>query len=272
MRRLKKSLLMFDEQFEAVLADTPQAREIHYRIRFHVYCLETGYEDPLAYPNGLEQDQWDEHSAHFLVRRRDDGEWIGAMRLVLPGEKQLPIESVCALDPTVSSAAPAQRIAEVSRLCIVEHYRRRTAEQQVPYEIVDADPGRRQHTLPFEVEKRSAQRRHGAEIMFGLFCAAAEYSRELGIDHWFFLTSPVLCRIVERYGVPLIPAGESCLHHGERRPYFVDLLQAWGALRGSDTRMSAWLQQRRPLRRYSEISLNNRGMAKVRVRKLLPVA
>lgn len=272
MRCFQKSLLMFDEQFEAVLADTPQAREIHHQIRFHVYCLETGYEDASAYPDGLEQDQWDDRSAHFLVRRRDSGDWIGAMRLVLPGEKCLPIESVCTLDPVISAAAPVQRTAEVSRLCIVEHYRRRTAEQKVPYEIVDEDPGRRQRTLPFSVEKRSAQRRHSAEIMFGLFCAAAEHSRELGIDHWFFLTSPALCRIVERYGVSLVSAGNPCLHNGERHPYFVDLLQAWGALRGADNRMSAWLRKRQPLRRYSEISIKNSGLNRMRARTLLPVA
>ncbi len=269
---LQTSLFMFDEQFEAILADTPQAREIHYQIRFHVYCLETGYEDPSAYPDCLEKDQWDERSAHFLVRRRDNGDWIGAMRLVLPSAKRLPIESVCVLDPAITASAPAQRIAEVSRLCIVEHYRRRTAEQRVPYEIVDEDPGRRQRMLPFAVEKRSNQRRHGAEIMFSLFCAAAEHSRELGIDHWFFLTSPVLCRIVERYGIPLIPAGESCMHHGERHPYFVDLLRAWGALRGSDVRMPVWLRKRQPLRRYSEISFKNREMRRFRGRRLLPVA
>ena len=257
---MKVTPAMFDDRFEAVLADTPEACQIHYRIRFLVYCLETGYEDAFAYPDGLESDQWDERSAHFLVRRRDDGAWIAAMRLVLPdGDRPLPIQTLCKLDRRVSRDVPDHRIAEVSRLCMVERYRRRTAERHIPYEIVDSDPGRRHQVLPFTVEKRSAQRRHGSEIMLGLLRAAAEYGIQRGVDHWFFLTSPVLCRMLERYGIPFVPAGEPCQHNGERHPFFVDLSRTWSTLRSSGNDMSAWLDGSQPaFRLYSEIQAASR--------------
>lgn len=244
---------MFDDRFETVLADTPAARQIHHRIRFLVYCLEMGYEDVSIHPDGLERDEWDEHAAHFLVRRRDNHEWIAAMRLVLPGAYPLPIESVCQLDRTVCRDVPQGRIAEVSRLCIVEQYRRRSREREVPFELVDNDAGRRWQALPVDDEKRVTQRRHGPEIMLGLLLAAAEYSRECNLAHWFFLTSPALCRMIEQYGVPFEAAGAPCQHRGERHPYFVDLTRAWGALWHSDPRMSGWLGRRPPLKRYSEI-------------------
>ncbi|MDX9740807.1 MAG: PEP-CTERM/exosortase system-associated acyltransferase [Gammaproteobacteria bacterium] len=245
---------MFDSRFETVLADTPAAREIHHRIRFLVYCLEMGYENASAHPDGLERDAWDDHSAHFLVRRRDNGEWIAAMRLVLPGSYPLlPIQSVCKLDRAVCGGVPQDRIAEVSRLCIVEQYRRRPRERELPYELVGDDAGRRWQELPVDEEKRVTQRRHGPEIMLGLLLAAAEYSREFDLAHWFFLTTPALCRMIEQYGVPLQPAGAPCQHRGERHPYFVDLTSAWGALWKSDPRMTGWLGRRPPLKRYSEI-------------------
>jgi N-acyl amino acid synthase of PEP-CTERM/exosortase system len=244
---------MFDNRFETVLADTPAARQIHHRIRFLVYCLEMGYENVAAHPDGLERDDWDDRSVHFLVRRRDNHEWIAAMRLVMPGAQPLPIESRCDLDRSVCGEVPRDRIAEVSRLCIVEQYRRRLRERELPYEVVGNDAGRRWQELPVSDDKRVAQRRHGPEIMLGLLLAAAEYSREVGLAHWFFLTTPALCRMIEQYGVPLQLAGAPCQHRGERHPYFVDLTSAWGALWNSDPRMSNWLGRRPPLRRYSEI-------------------
>jgi N-acyl amino acid synthase of PEP-CTERM/exosortase system len=246
--------IMFDDRFEAILADTSQARRIHYRIRFLVYCLETGYEDPAAHPDGLECDQWDESSVHFLVRRRDNGAWIAAMRLVLPGERKLPVESICRLDENVTAGIGAGKVAEVSRLCMVEHYRRRSAEHDMPYEFVDSDPGRRQEALPFAIEKRSGQRRHSSEIMLGLLRAGAEFSRGLGLTHWYFLTTPVLRRIVERYGIPLTPAGQAQPFRGERRPYLVDLSRACDALRSGDARMSTWLESGKALRPYSALT------------------
>jgi N-acyl amino acid synthase of PEP-CTERM/exosortase system len=244
---------MFDNRFETVLADTPAARQIHHRIRFLVYCLEMGYENVASHPDGLERDAWDDRSVHFLVRRRDNSEWIAAMRLVLPGTRPLPIESVCELDRRVCGGVPPDRIAEVSRLCIVDQYRRRLRERELPYEVVGNDAGRRWQTLQVSEDKRVSQRRHGPEIMLGLLLAAAEYSREAGLAHWFFLTTPALCRMIEQYGVPLQPAGAPCQHRGERHPYFVDLSSAWGALWNSDPRMSGWLGRRPPLKRYSEI-------------------
>lgn len=264
---------MFDERFEAVLADTPEAKRIHYRIRFLVYCLETGYEDPSAYPDGLECDSWDDDSAHFLVRRREDGAWIAAMRLVLPGPRRLPVESVCALDHSIVDSAPANRVGEVSRLCMINRYRRRFQEQTFPYEVVDEDSGRRRLAVAPQVERRARQRRHGSEIMLGLFRAAADYSRQIGLAHWLFLTSPILCKVVERYGVPLIPAGEPCFYRGERRPYFVNLSRASNALRSGDARMATWFDNRRHVRAYSELTRHERALPDLPGRlMLLPVA
>lgn len=250
---LGRGLAVFDGRFETVLADTPRAREINHRIRYLVYCLETGYESRARYPDGLERDAWDENAAHFLVRRRDNGEWIAAMRLVLPGAHPLPIESLCALDRRLWAGALRSDVAEVSRLCVVERYRRRSRERQAPFEI-PAGADRRRRTLPVTRDQRARQRRHGPEIMLGLLLAAAAYSQAEGLRHWLFLTSQSLCRMVEQYGVPLQLAGAPCEHRGERHPYVVDLAGALTALWKRDPRLAGWLERRPAVRRYSELT------------------
>ena len=44
----------------SLLADNVLARHIHYRLRYHVYCLETNFEDATHFPYGEEQDEFDE--------------------------------------------------------------------------------------------------------------------------------------------------------------------------------------------------------------------
>jgi N-acyl-L-homoserine lactone synthetase len=118
---------MFDERYEVVVACTHVTRRIHHQIRYQVYCVEQGYEDPAQYPNQEEHDAWDEHAVHFLVRERSSGEWIGAMRLIRPLDGVLPIGMAAQLHQD-SIPAEAQGSAwELSRTCILSDYRRGSA-------------------------------------------------------------------------------------------------------------------------------------------------
>lgn len=70
-----------------------------YKIRYQVYCLETGYENPFAYPQKMERDNFDVRSIHFIVRSRATGDWIAAMRLVLGPLGNLPIKQFATIEP-----------------------------------------------------------------------------------------------------------------------------------------------------------------------------
>ena len=72
---------MVSKNFEVILANDPRSRHIHYQLRYQVFCLETGYEDPSQFPDGEEKDEWDDDAAHFLVKERSSGQWVAAMRL-----------------------------------------------------------------------------------------------------------------------------------------------------------------------------------------------
>jgi len=115
---------MFDKRYEVILADTAEARRIHYRLRYQVYCLEEGFEAHDSYPDQMERDSWDNNSVHFLVRSKQSKEWIAAMRLVLQRNEGLPLENLCSIDPRVMPFNHGESAAEVSRICIKNTFRR----------------------------------------------------------------------------------------------------------------------------------------------------
>ena len=67
---------MFDNRYEVILADTAEARQIHYNLRYQVYCLEEEFESREAFPDQMERDTWDDNSVHFIVRCKETMEWL----------------------------------------------------------------------------------------------------------------------------------------------------------------------------------------------------
>ncbi len=218
---------MFDQYFEAVLADTPEGKEINYRVRYQVYCLETGYEDPSRFPTKTETDAFDEHAVHFIARARSTGEWIAALRLVIRPFDSLPMNAFANVDFNFLSDEISQDIktgqtslcAEVSRLCVVSQFRRRRQERNTPYQI-SYDPNR---DPPPANTTDPSERRKAPWLMLGLINAARDYSEAHNIRYWFFLIAEALARITEGLGFSLTQVGPACEHRGKRVPYFRDL-------------------------------------------------
>lgn len=239
---------MFDEHFEVFLADTPAARAIHYRIRYEVYCRETGFEDSRDFPDGEERDHYDEHSAHFLVRHRASRDWIAAMRLVLPTQGRLPFADLCPGFGDRSLPVPVAEAAEVSRLCMVEGFRRRGLEHLLPHGLIGAELDGAVRYQP--------ERRHGQEILLGLLRAAYFYNRDVGYRYWYFLVGHPLGRLLRRTGVLLETAGESVEHRGLRVPYVTDIAASYQTVTGASPEVRELFESGRPgYRRFSEIEL-----------------
>jgi N-acyl amino acid synthase of PEP-CTERM/exosortase system len=236
---------MFDEHFEVFVADTPRARQINYRIRYQVYCRETGFEDARVFPNGEECDHYDRQSVHFLVRHRSSGDWVAAMRLVLPERDSLPFEEVCGGQRTGPLPVPVRQSAEVSRLCMVEQFRRRGLERALPYQIQGPGHG--------DNASGEAERRTGPAVTMGLLRAAYAYNRRLGFRYWYFLVSPPLARILGRVGIGLVPAGPSCEHRGLRTPYYTDVERSQMGILASGTEATEIFAREPAYRLYSEL-------------------
>jgi len=248
---------MFDTHFETILADDDTSRRIHYQLRYQVYCKETEFEDPAHFPDRQEQDEWDAHATHFLVREKATGQWIAAMRLILPECNMLPIETLCNINPAIISHIPRSRIGEVSRLCMSASYRRRSCEMVDPSEFADAAFSRGRELLRTE-------RRKEPEILLGLLRAVASYSQEHDIRYWYFLITPALARMVGRLSIELQRAGPICQHRGERHPFLADLEVEKRRVIGSTPRIEAMFRRSPAYRRFTELPVVSgipRGMA-----------
>ena len=216
---------MTRNNFEVVLADDKWGRHIHYQLRYQVFCLETGYEDPAQFPDGEEKDEWDDDAAHFIVKERGSGQWVAAMRLILPSAQNLPIEKRVPIE--TSLRRDQKHSAEISRLCMVGHYRRRLQGRAMPCDDPSSDEKRKSGAVQSEIMRQ----RRTAEILQALLKAAVAVSCEKAVAYWYMLTTRGLAKVAGSVlPLDMREAGPSCFHRGERYPFLVDVDQVMRGL------------------------------------------
>ncbi len=204
----------FDSCFEVFLADTPESKQIHYNLRYQVYCDEMGFEDKDKFPDQLEFDEWDEHSVHFMVRHRYTGQWLGALRLVYQNQAVFPFEAKCVPDQPISAQQYAQSI-EISRLCVLREARRFAPRGFSNGEETAKEVSNVRYLHSIKNQSRS--------IMWGLYRAAVLYSVQNGIKQWYILVTPSLAYAVKKEGFEMQQVGGACDHRGQRIPYALDV-------------------------------------------------
>ncbi|MDZ7752210.1 MAG: PEP-CTERM/exosortase system-associated acyltransferase [Gammaproteobacteria bacterium] len=200
---------MFDDRYETFLADTAEARAIHHRLRYRIYCEERSFEPHHQFPDRQERDAADDRARHLIVRARATGAWVAAMRLILPDPQPFPIQSHCSLCSHASTAIAWNRCGEISRLGIVRNGAKQTQRQGY-----DDESG--QQRIP--------------EIIFGLFRAAYTLNTEHGLEHALWMSVPALARILKRFHLPMRALGEPCDFRGIRQPYIIDVEPFWEGL------------------------------------------
>ena len=192
---------MFDDIYEVVLADSPATQAIHRKIRYHVYCVERGYEDPAAYPNGEEGDLWDDDAVQFVVRERVSGRCVGAIRLILPRTVDFPVETLGCLSPVASLNLRRRQLGELSRVCII-----RTPQAWM-------------YQGPLRSGLGSVPKERELEVLVGLVRAVTVYGLQRGIERCYVLITDAFARLLGRLGLVLERAGEPVDHRGLRSPY-----------------------------------------------------
>jgi len=202
-----------------IAADTPALKEEVYRLRYNVYCLETGFETAESFPDGLEQDEYDAFSAHYLIQHRKTGLYAATTRLILPDKSNLhrpfPIERHSRIErKDLLHAIPRSRLAEASRFCISKDFKRRAGEAGttagIPHEAGDykfSENERR--TIPY--------------LTLALFACLVNMSVQHGITHWYAIMEPALVRVFTRLGINFMPIGPVADYHGRREPCVITL-------------------------------------------------
>ena len=165
--------------------------ELLCRLRYQVYCQEANFLDPRDYSNGLEFDEFDTVSEHFVIKNPCNiNNVIGTVRLVKWSDEYSFPTAVyfdSLLELLDNKKFPIDSTAEISRLCISKQNRRRPMDELYWRER--------------NVENCEQLRKHPA-IIFELFKIMYTTSRnDLGITHWIATFAPSLRRLLERYGV-----------------------------------------------------------------------
>ncbi|WP_078120741.1 PEP-CTERM/exosortase system-associated acyltransferase [Thiosocius teredinicola] len=207
---------MFDETFRVCFADTAFGVALHQRIRYQVFCLDKGFEDPEAFSAARETDAWDDHSAHFIVQDKSSQQWVAATRLVLPRpDSPLPVDSLGAFDRHLLDD-PNTKVGEISRFCIINNRSQVEVNDYLEPEPDSLDAwgigaiGRRQQF----------------EVTLGMIRAAGIYALKRGINYCIMLITDAFARMLRTLGIKLKQAGPPTEHRGMRTAYLVDMRES----------------------------------------------
>ena len=204
---------MFDETFRVCFADTPFGVVLHQRIRYQVFCLDKGFEDPEAFSAAQETDAWDEQAAHFIVQDKNTRQWVAATRLVLPKTgRPLPVDSLNAFDRRMLED-PSTRIGEISRFCIIGNRSNIEVNSQL-----EPDPNSLAAWGIGAIGKKQQ-----FEVTLGMIRAAGIYALKRNIDFCIMLITDAFARMLRKLGVTLVQAGPAVDHRGMRTAYLVDM-------------------------------------------------
>ena len=214
---------MFDNHFEVFLADTHESKEINYSIRYQVYCEEMGFENKHDFPWEQEFDHHDRHSIHFIVRQKQTGQWVGAMRLILQNGQVLPIQKYCSIQ-TEMGVSTVLRSAEISRLCVVKEVRRGFVDIDPPNGIEDESEALKETD---NIGVLHNTQKINRKIIWGLLNAATEYCYSKKIENWYFITTAALAKVLRKGGFNMLSIGEPCYHNGERFPFLKDVIDTY---------------------------------------------
>ncbi len=196
----------FNYYFEMVAVDSEELKQEVYKLRYQVYCLEKDFENPEQHTDGLEYDEYDEHSCHYLIRHRATDSYMATTRLILPNRHPFPIEANSQIDTKLVKNINRTNLAELSRFCVSKQFRRRATERDL---ITTNDTD----------ESRSPRGKHSsASITLSLFACAVQMSSDHNILYWYAIMEPALKRVFSAMGIYFVEVGPLVEYHGMRVP------------------------------------------------------
>ncbi len=207
---------VFDDYFEMLPAISDDLKKEVYKLRYQVYCIETGFEDPANHQGEAEYDDFDDNSLHYLIRHKRLGTYAATTRLILPNkgnpEALFPIELHSQIQiPEAFDKIPRMALGEVSRFCVSKDFKRRKKESGTLTGI----------SLDTEDYYSDDERRTFPHITIALIACLIKISTENGIDYWYAVMEPALLRFLSTLGINFTQAGPLTDYHGKRQPSII---------------------------------------------------
>jgi N-acyl amino acid synthase of PEP-CTERM/exosortase system len=182
--------------------DSPELLQEVYKLRFQVYARECRFISADDYPEGMERDAYDEHAVHFGAFD-EEGQIIGAVRLILPSSEKFLIEERCG-DLPFDDGLPSRHLhAEISRLTISKSFRRLLAPNNA------------------HEDKTGAYIRKVSPLALGLCHMMYDECRERGIAFCLALMEKPLALLLKLNGFQFKPIGPAVDFFGPVTPYIL---------------------------------------------------
>ena len=251
----------FNKYFEMVPAISDELKNEVYKLRYQVLCIEYEYLNTQEYPDGVEFDDFDQHSVHYLIRHRKSGHYAATVRLILPDanhrEKLFPLEEYCKIDNfAVMQSINREHLGEVSRFCVSKAFKKRKNEAS-SLVAIDSD---RQENFTLN-EKRAFPL-----ISLALIACCIKASYENNIHYTYGTMEPQLFRFVSSFGINFIKIGPLAEYHGKRWPAVIKVADMLDCV--AESNMDIWnfltnkgcfcparpIEKSNPLRRNSRAS------------------
>jgi N-acyl amino acid synthase of PEP-CTERM/exosortase system len=209
------SLVSFHNHFEMLPVTTEELKEAAYRLRYRIYCLELSAWESSVFPDGMEKDEFDDTSDHYLVVHKKSGTYAAHTRLILPNPTDpnlpFPVEIHSQIEPdNPLSKVSRVNIAEASRFCVCNAFKRRQGEYN---SVAGVTNNIEQYLLDQDRERRTYP-----HIMIALLNCLLRMSENHNITHWYAFMEPGLIRLMGILGIKFIIIGPSTLYHGLRYP------------------------------------------------------
>lgn len=202
---------LYKKWFDILPATSPDLVRESQRLRYQVYCVETGFENISSFPDGYESDQYDERSVCSLLIHKPSGAIAGTVRLILPDDDPVanPIPAMAvsdALRELDEADLPRRRTGEISRFAISKQFRQRREDTLIPALYEAAGAAGDQRVIP--------------HITLGLMQAILRMSIERQVDDLAIIVEPALDRLIRKLGIYFAPVGPLIEHHGRRRAHY----------------------------------------------------
>ncbi len=207
----------FTKYFQTVRALTPQLGELAYNIRYQVYCQEFKYEPEENFPDQQERDEYDQQSQHCLIIHKPTGIAAGCVRLIVAGKSNpslpLPFERHCShtLNPAIMDLSKLDRFSfgEISRLAVINRFRRRKTDEKKPVSIPDERVSGGGNRLPFPL------------ITVSLVLSILAVILNEGYQYGFCMMEPRLAKMLARHRLIFDQIGNMINYHGFRGPFVI---------------------------------------------------
>jgi N-acyl amino acid synthase of PEP-CTERM/exosortase system len=193
------------------VVDNKELLQEIFKLRYEIYCHEADFLDDTKYPDGIENDIYDEHSIHFAALDKMN-QVVGTLRLIFDSEHGFPLEQHCPNYDKSKITFPRSQLAEISRLAVSKSWRRRKNDGLYGMTSYHSSPDN-------EIPEHIAQKRKRPIIVFGLYKQLYIESKRRGITHWYAAMEQKLNNSLSKFEFEFDPIGPEHDYYGPVTPF-----------------------------------------------------